>query len=271
MNETFTLSPAAIAGALKCPPANVKRYWPAIQSACVENGLTDRASVIAVLATVGTEVASFEPINEYGGTEYFSKNYDGRADLGNIHPGDGARYHGRGFIQLTGRVNYRGYEQKLGVPLEEQPELALDPAVAARILGRYFKDRGIAADARKGDWQAVRRKVNGGLNGWDRFDALVTSLEHAHDAKPQALVEGAIGPDVVRLKALLTAWGKTHPLPKPLQPTPLFGPATTEAVKAFQKAHGIQATGKVGQKTWQALEPTAKTTARQPTKGTVRG
>jgi len=262
MNTTFNLSAIAIAGALKCPPANVERYWPALQAACVENGLTDKASVIAVLATVGTEVASFEPINEFGDSQYFSRNYDGRADLGNTHPGDGARYHGRGFIQLTGRVNYRGYEQKLGVPLESQPELALDPTVAARVLGCYFKDRGIAADAREGDWKTVRRKVNGGLNGWDRFNALVQSLERANDTKAGALVQGSIGPDVVRLKGLLIAWGKTHPLPKPIQRTPLFGPATTEAVKAYQKAHGIQATGKVGQKTWQALEAATKSTVK---------
>ena len=58
---------------------------------------------------------------------------------------------------------------------------------------------------------------------------------------------------------------------KPIQPTPLFGPATTEAVKAFQQAHGIQATGKVGQKTWLALEPAAKSTAKHLAKGTARG
>jgi predicted chitinase len=255
---TFNLSPTGIANAMRCSPANVKRYWPAIQAACVEHGLTDNASVIAVLATVGTEVAAFEPINEFGGPQYFTKNYEGRSDLGNTQPGDGVRYHGRGFIQLTGRANYRHYEQKLGVPLEAQPELALDAAIAARVLGCYFKDRGIAADARKGDWQTVRRKVNGGLNGWDRFNELVTSLEQANDTKAQALVEGAIGPDVVRLKGLLTAWGKSHPLPKPIQKTPLFGPATTAAVKAFQKTQGIQPTGKVGRKTWQALDAAAK-------------
>lgn len=257
-SKTFNLTDAGIARAMACPPANVKRNWPRIRTSCLRDGLTDRASVIAVLATVGTEVASFQPINERGGTKYFTDHYEGRTDLGNTHPGDGARYHGRGFIQLTGRVNYRSYGQKLGVPLEENPELALDADVAARILVRYFKDRGIADDARKGDWKTVRRKVNGGLNGWSRFHSLVGRLEQATQAKGGTLPEGAMGPDVVKLKRLLKVWGKEHPLPKPIKSTRLFGRATTEAVKAFQQANGIPATGRVGKKTWKALEVSAK-------------
>jgi predicted chitinase len=254
---TFNLGAPGIARAMNCSPANVKHHWPAIRAACVENGLTDRESVVAVLATIGTEVASFEPINEFGGTKYFTRHYEGRTDLGNTQPGDGARYHGRGFIQLTGRANYRSYGQKLGLPLEEQPERALEPDIAARILARYFKDRGIAADARRSDWKTVRRKVNGGLNGWDRFNSLVGRLERAIDARGDALGEGAIGPDVVELKRLLNTWGREHPFAKPMQKSPVFGPATTAAVKAFQKAHGIRATGKVGRPTWNALEAAA--------------
>jgi len=252
--DTFNLDAAGIAHAMGAPAANVERYWPAIQAACLEHGLTDRASIIAVLATVGTEVGSFEPINEFGDAAYFAK-YQGK--LGNIQPGDGVRYHGRGFIQLTGRSNYHTYQQKLGVPLEDQPELALDGAVAARILGCYFQDHGIGDCARQGDWETVRRKVNGGLNGWDRFSDLVSRLEQATTATGDALVEGSMGPAVVELKRLLKVWGEEHPLPKPIKNTPLFGPATTDAVKAFQQASGIQATGKVGKKTWQALEAAA--------------
>jgi predicted chitinase len=256
---TFNLDAAAIAAATGCPPENVKRFWPAIQAACLQHGLTDRASVIAIVATIATEVASFEPINEFGGDKYFAKNYENRPDLGNTQPGDGVRFHGRGFIQLTGRANYRSYGQKLGLPLEDEPELALQPEVAAKLLASYFADRGIADAARQGDWERVRRKVNGGLNGWDRFSSIVAKLEQAASAKEGVLVEGALGPDVIALKKLLRTWGKEHPLPKPLKPTPLFGPATTAAVKAFQKANGIQATGKVGRKTWEALEAAAKT------------
>ena len=173
--------------------------------------------MIAILATIGTEVGSFNPINEFGGTQYFTRMYEGRTDLGNTQPGDGARYHGRGFIQITGRANYRDYGKKLGVPLEEQPELALSPDVAARILARYFKDRGLGAAARRGQWKHVRTRVNGGLNGWPRFIELVRKLKRASDAKGVVLSEGANSPDVVRLKALLTAWGQRKGTPSPVR------------------------------------------------------
>ena len=136
---TFNLDAAGIAAATRCPPANVAQFWPAIQTACLGNGLTDRASIIAVLATVATEVSSFEPINEFGTPERFTKLYEGRRDLGNTQPGDGIRYHGRGFIQLTGRANYRSYGEKLAVALEDEPDRALEADVAAGVLARYFR------------------------------------------------------------------------------------------------------------------------------------
>lgn len=256
--QTFNLAPAGIARAMNCPSGNVQRNWPAIRAACIENGLNDRESIVALLATVGTEVGSFEPINEFGGARYFAQHYEGRKDLGNTQAGDGVRYHGRGFIQLTGRANYRTYGRKLGVPLEDRPEQALRPDIAARILGRYFRDHDIAGDARRRDWKSVRHKVNGGLNGWDRFSSLVARLERAIDARGDTLSEGAVGPQVVELKRLLELWGREHPFSKPIKDTPLFGPATTQAVKAFQKANGIQATGRVGPPTWKALRAAAK-------------
>jgi len=173
------LKPAQIAAALGCNLHTVKTNWPPILEALVSHGIDDLACQIAVLATVGTEVASFEPINEFGGPSYFTRMYEGRKDLGNVHQGDGARYHGRGYIQVTGRANYRTYGQKLGVPLEDQPDLALQPDVAAKVLAAYFADHGIDKLAAAGDWQGVRRAVNGGLNGWDRFSSLVQNLQHA--------------------------------------------------------------------------------------------
>jgi Putative peptidoglycan binding domain len=172
-------TPEQISALLGCKVSNVRRYWPPLRTALAEQGLTDRASTIAALATVATEVPDFAPINEYGSSAYFRRMYEGRADLGNTRAGDGVRYHGRGFIQLTGRANYRGYGHKLGVPLEQNPDLALDAKIAARVLATYMKDHGIRDLAARGDWRGVRRAVNGGLNGWDRFNTCVHKLQQA--------------------------------------------------------------------------------------------
>ncbi len=176
-DATGALSADVIAAVLGCPMENVRTNWPPLLEALAAQGIDTVPCQIAALATVGTEVGSFAPIKEYGGKAYFKRMYEGRKDLGNVRPGDGVRYHGRGYIQLTGRANYRTYGKKLGVPLERNPDLALRPDVAAKVLAAYVADHGIATLAAAGDWQAVRRAVNGGLNGWDKFSKLVEGLQ----------------------------------------------------------------------------------------------
>jgi peptidoglycan hydrolase-like protein with peptidoglycan-binding domain len=174
------LRPSQIAHALGVSPSEVAANWPLIDQALREAGLTDNGSRIAAVATVVVETANeFEPIGEYGGPAYFTEMYEGRADLGNTRPGDGARYHGRGYIQLTGRRNYRIYGSRLDLPLERRPGLALRPRVAAEVLAEYFKMRGISRNASRGQWRVVRLKVNGGFNGWSAFSRRVQSLLRA--------------------------------------------------------------------------------------------
>ena len=174
------LSPREIARAIGSSPADVAETWPVIEEALEAEGMDDVPNRIAVLATMVTEVGpGLRPINEYGGDSYFTQMYEGRSDLGNTRPGDGARFHGRGYIQLTGRANYRSYGKRLGMPLEDRPDMALEPEVGARVLAEYFKDRGIDDDARRGEWDDVRRKVNGGYNGWSTYRKVVSSLEKA--------------------------------------------------------------------------------------------
>ena len=174
------LAPQQIARAAGAPTADVAEQWPVIDQALEAAGMTDRASRIAAAATVVTEVGKgFRPIREHGNRSYFTHLYDGRPDLGNTRPGDGARYHGRGYIQLTGRANYRSYGKRLGLDLEGRPGLALRPDVGARVLAAYFKQHRVADSARRGQWRDVRLKVNGGLNGWTRYKRLVSSLQQA--------------------------------------------------------------------------------------------
>ena len=173
----FNMTAEQIAQALGSPVENVRRYWPVVSRALAAEGITSRAGIIAALATIGVEVGKFEPINEYGGPSYWAR-YNGRSDLGN-RPGtdDGVTYHGRGFIQLTGRANYETYGRELGIDLVGNPDLALDPEVGAKVLALYFKQRGTVDMANRGDWEAVRKSVNGGLNGWERFIRIVRTLD----------------------------------------------------------------------------------------------
>lgn len=84
---------------------------------------------------------TMQPIHEKGGDAYFKRMYDiegARPDkareLGNLSPGDGVRYAGRGYVQLTGKNNYRKAEAALGLPLVANPDLAMRHDAAARIL-----------------------------------------------------------------------------------------------------------------------------------------
>ncbi|MGZ4473404.1 MAG: hypothetical protein ACXVXM_15675 [Nocardioidaceae bacterium] len=174
------LSAGQISRAVGAPHKPVAEHWPLLKGALENAHTTDRASQIAAVATAATEVGgTFRPINEYGGPAYFTQMYGGRADLGNTHPGDGVRYHGRGYIQLTGRANYRYYGRALHRPLVQKPRLALRPSVAANVLTEYLKKRGVDTAARHGNWRLARREVNGGYNGWSRFRHVVTALHHA--------------------------------------------------------------------------------------------
>lgn len=126
-----------------------------------------------LLATTFHETAkTMQPINEYGGNAYFHKMYDikGRRphkakELGNIYPGDGIKFHGRGYVQLTGRTNYKRATNKLKHNFIRNPDLALDPNLAAQILREgclegWFTGKKLE-DYLPGDYKNARKIVNG--------------------------------------------------------------------------------------------------------------
>jgi putative chitinase len=101
------------------------------------------------LATAYLETAqTMQPIKEYGGTAYFTRMYDIKGarpakarELGNLAPGDGAKYAGRGYVQLTGKANYAKATDKLrgmgfSVDLVAEPDRAMEPDIAAAIMAK---------------------------------------------------------------------------------------------------------------------------------------
>lgn len=180
----MALTPATIAAALRVNPVAVANNWPLIVAALVEFGINTDLVQVAAAATVGTEVPAFEPICELGPANYFNR-YDGRADLGNVQRGDGYRFRGRGFIQLTGRANYLAAGVALGLDLVGNPNAVLEPRIAAWLLAWYFKTRHVAEAADAQEWFKARLRVNGlnrktgQPNGWPRFSHLVEVLRAA--------------------------------------------------------------------------------------------
>ncbi|WP_205728657.1 PAAR-like protein [Flavobacterium sp. J27] len=133
-----------------------------------------------MLATSKLETANtFNPINEYGGNTYFEQMYDPilgknekRRNLsianGNTTQGDGVKYHGRGFVQLTWKDNYQKMKDKFNVDLINNPEKALEHELAMKIMIFGMEDGTFTGkkladyiNDNKTDYLNARRIING--------------------------------------------------------------------------------------------------------------
>jgi hypothetical protein len=145
-----------------------------------QSGFDDLRWLAYMLGTAYHETArTMQPIHEFGGDAYFTRMYDITGErpemaqqMGNTESGDGIKYCGRGFVQLTWKNNYQKMGAVLGQDLVGNPDLAMQPAIASKImivgmtathlantfsgvnLQRYFND---SSD----DWVAARHIING--------------------------------------------------------------------------------------------------------------
>ena len=166
----------AIATLLHAPLANVEANWPLVLEALAGLQILDPAVEVAAICSIGSEGYLFAPEKEPGTEAYFRRMYEFERSIGNTEPGDGAKYCGRGFIPILGRASYSRFGKLLGVDLVAQPDLALDPAVAARILAYDFMLKGVPKAAAEEEWVKVRRLVHGDLSGWKRFNGILIPL-----------------------------------------------------------------------------------------------
>jgi predicted chitinase len=126
-----------------------------------------------LLAQCAHETANFSKMEEQGSNNYLMKKYDPRYAprtariIGNIKPGDGIKYKGRGLVQLTGRDLYKRAGRALNLPLLDHPELAADPKHAINIAMWYWQNRVQPRVTNFNDTAAVTRAINPALKGLD--------------------------------------------------------------------------------------------------------
>ncbi len=147
--------------------ARAEQVEPHLNRAMVEFGITNKKRQAAFLAQIGHESVSLRYFEEIAS----GAAYEGRSDLGNVRPGDGVRYKGRGPIQLTGRGNYRRAGRALGLPLEANPKMAARLSVGFRTAGWFWQSHGLNGLADRRAFDTISRTINGGDNGLqDRRD-----------------------------------------------------------------------------------------------------
>lgn len=183
---------AVASGAGKVVTAAAGKVKDALLNAAKIAGLTNPVELAMFLAQMDHESGGFKFLSEnlnykpetlmkvFG--KYFKSGTDAQAAasagpeaianrvyggrMGNTDPGDGFKYRGRGVIQLTGKANYAAAGQALGLDLINNPDLASDPDVAAKIAIWYWRSRpGLAQAAQQGDVTTVTKAINGGTNG----------------------------------------------------------------------------------------------------------
>ncbi len=152
-------------------------YLAPLNEAMREFEINNAARVRYFLSNLFEESASFKYMQEIAD----GSAYEGRKDLGNIFPGDGKKYKGRGPIQITGRDTYKACGLALGLDLVSKPELLESPEYAFKAAAWFwakYKSINKYADMPEDKTFLYRGKtltkfqwitllVNGGSNGID--------------------------------------------------------------------------------------------------------
>ncbi len=145
--------------------SRAKKLLTPLNKAMSWGKITTCKRMAAFLAQIAHESAELRYMEEIAS----GAAYEGRRDLGNVRPGDGRRYKGRGPIQLTGRNNYRAAGKALGINLEARPQLASsNPEIGFKVSIWFWKSHGLngLADKNSSDsFKRITRIINGGYNG----------------------------------------------------------------------------------------------------------
>jgi putative chitinase len=160
-----------LTAATACTPQRAGIFFDALVNAMEKFEINTPKRQAAFLAQVAHESGSLKYVEEIASGDA----YDTRVDLGNTpeRDGDGARYKGRGLIQITGKANYAAVGKALQYDFVKHPEGLEMPGAASMSAAWFWKSRGLNELADVDDFLKISVKINGrnkktGLpNGWE--------------------------------------------------------------------------------------------------------
>lgn len=144
------------------PLSTLEKVVPELNDTMEEYGIDTPLRQAHFLAQILHESGSFLYSEEIAS----GAAYEGRTDLGNTHPGDGKKFKGRGYIQLTGRANYIAYGKYLGVDLLTDPTIVANK-YACDVAGWFWEVKNLNELADLDRLIAITQRINGGQNGID--------------------------------------------------------------------------------------------------------
>jgi putative chitinase len=159
------MTPEVFSKATGVPLSRAQKWADPVSAALALYGISEPLEVAHWLAQVGHESGGFVYTKELWGPTAQQSRYEGRKDLGNVQPGDGKRYMGRGLLQTTGRSNYTTAAAKLGIDCVNHPELLEEPTYAALSACQFWLDNKCGTLALADDILRLTKRINGGTNG----------------------------------------------------------------------------------------------------------
>ena len=208
--------------------------------------LSDPRHAAYMLATAWHETAfTLLPIVERGPRSYFDKYDPVRANtaerrararaMGNVQEGDGFRYRGRGYVQLTWRNNYALAGRALNADLVSNPDLALQPDIAYRIMSSGMLE-GWFTGKKLSDY------INNGKTDFVQARRIINGLDQAGViAQYAAQYRGIIEMSLLQIKS------------QPITIADLPVVTDNAGIRALQRLLKVEDDGKMGQQTYRAL------------------
>lgn len=157
----LVLSEAQIRAMFPNAGRRLEPHLPYIAPALEAADIAAPERIAAFLAQLAHESGEYRYMEEIAD----GSAYEGRADLGNVQPGDGPRFKGRGPMQITGRTNTEACLVALGLPADSDPGILGTPAYATASACWFWNSRRLSPLADRGWFRTITRIINGGYNG----------------------------------------------------------------------------------------------------------